>query len=63
MNDGLRVGDFIETTLERNGKIIEPKKMGFWKRLFNLKVIAISINPEKSVAIVFTKNNCYIKEM
>ena len=65
MNDTVGIGDFIETTLERDGKIIDrtPKKSGFWKRLFNLKVIAISINPNKSVAIVFAKNNCYIKEM
>jgi len=59
----MKVDDFIETTLEKNGKIVEPKKNGFWKRLFNLKVIAISINPNKSVAIIFTKNNCFIKEM
>ena len=59
----MTVDDFIETTVERNGKIIKPEKNGFWKRLFKIRVIAISINPNKSVAIVFAKNNCYIKEM
>lgn len=66
MIDKFGLGDKIEWTVERKGKVIDSsnkKTFRQWlKRLFRLRIIFISISKNKNVLIVFSGDKIIIKE-
>ena len=70
MNDVAGVSDSFRAIVERNGKVISDTAVigvfgtikKYLRRIWRLRVIAISTNPNKSVTILVRGNIIFIKE-